>query len=74
MPMNNVSTLIYFVNNFQTDSEYFEEESLNTTFMTKMENSEVGPSEQSIENIMDFARSYEVLETKETGYVEMILN
>jgi hypothetical protein len=32
------------------------------------------PSEQSIKNILDFASSYEVLDTESTGQVEMILN
>ena len=73
MPMNKDSTLIYFVKNFQTDSESFNEESLNAS-LTKMEKSEVGPSERTIDNIMNFARSYEVIETEEAGYVEMILN
>ena len=75
MPMRNYSTLIYFVNNFQAD--------LNATktvengfenSLTKMVSTEIEPSEQSIENILNFARSYEVLETQNAGYVEMILN
>ena len=32
------------------------------------------PSEQTVNNILNFARSYEVLETESTGDVEMILN
>lgn len=71
--MNKVSTLIYFVNRFQADSDVFNEEDLGNTF-TEMAKPEVGPSEQSIDNIMNFARSYEVMETEETGHVEMILN
>ena len=75
MPMRNYSTLIYFVNNFQSD--------LNTTktvesrfenSLTKMVFAETLPSEQSIENILNFALSYEVLETENAGYVEMNLN
>ena len=73
MPMKKVSTLIYFVNSFQADSDLFDEEDLGDT-LREMEKPEVGPSEQSIDDIMNFARSYEVLETEETGHVEMILN
>jgi hypothetical protein len=39
-----------------------------------MENTESVPSEKSIENILDFARVYDVVETENAGYVEMILN
>ena len=42
--------------------------------LTKMVSTEIEPSEQSIENILNFALSYEVLETQNAGYVEMILN
>jgi hypothetical protein len=72
MPMKSFSTLIYFVNNFQTGPDNPEEESLNLTLAGM--GGEIGPSEQTIENIMSFARSYEVFETGETGYVEMNLN
>ena len=69
--MKKHSTLIYLVNNFQLEStqrkvDVFSEDSLTTM--------EFEPSERSIKNILDFARSYEVLETKSTGQVEMILN
>jgi hypothetical protein len=77
MPMSKNSTLIYFVNNFQADlvSSFLEKEekSLESS-LTKMENAENAPSEQTITNILNFARSYEVLETKETGYVDINLN
>lgn len=70
--MQDYSTLIYFVNNFQSN--------LHTTDKvgTDLENSitkmDFEPSERSIKNILDFARSYDVLETETTGYVEMNLN
>ena len=70
------STLIYFVNNFQLDleSNFFETIQKNEeSFLTEMENLPL-PSEETIESILNFARSYEVLETEETGFVEMNLN
>ncbi len=73
MPMNKVSTLIYFVNTFQAESNEDFGKGLNVK-SKELERLDVGPSEQSIENIMNFARSYEVYETQETGYVEMNLN
>lgn len=56
------STLIYFVNDIQCN---FEKETKRMDFE---------PSEQTVNNILNFARSYEVLETESTGDVEMILN
>jgi hypothetical protein len=43
-------------------------------FLAGMEKAEKAPSDQTINNILNFARSYEVIETEKTGFVEMILN
>jgi hypothetical protein len=75
MPMRNYSTLIYFVNSFQSEStqvNLVETDINNFLEATPMENEM--PSERSIENILNFARSYEVFETENAGYVEMNLN
>lgn len=77
MPMIKNSTLIYFVNNFQEDFESTLSElpqCRDEGLITEMENAHVAPSDKSIENILNFARSYEVIETEETGYVELNLN
>ncbi|MCY1719182.1 hypothetical protein OU798_02445 [Prolixibacteraceae bacterium Z1-6] len=73
MPMQDYSTLMYFVNNFQkklgsktNDFDLNVEDSLATVAFE--------PSERSIKNILDFARSYDTLETESAGYVEMNLN
>ncbi len=72
MPMQDYSTLIYFVNNFQKDLHTTEQVSKGLEeSLTKMD---FEPSERSLKNILDFARSYDVLETESTGYVEMNLN
>ncbi len=60
--MMNFSTLFYCVNNIQSK---FEIEKLKMDYE---------PSGQTIRNILDFARSYDTIETKSTGYVEMNLN
>lgn len=62
MPMVKNFTLIYFENDIQCK---FEEE-------TKKMGLE--PSEQTVNRILNFARSYDVMETKSAGDVEMILN
>jgi hypothetical protein len=77
MPMRNSSTLIYFVNSFQSESESNHVNLVETRINRFLETTPVAdktPSERSIENILNFARSYEVLETESAGYVEMNLN
>ena len=70
--MKKNSTLIYFVNNLNSEKKnQYRLDDVDTDLLTAME---FNPSERSIENIMNFARSYEVLETENTGQVEMILN
>ncbi len=70
--MKKHSTLIYFVNNFQANlSASNEVDQVIENSLSKMD---FEPSERSIKNILDFARSYDVLETQNTGHVEMILN
>lgn len=74
--MSKNSTLIYFVNKFQADlssCSLEETDEQNEGYLAEIDVAENAPSEQTIENILNFARSYEVLETQ-TGYVEMILN
>ena len=75
--MRNYSTLIYFVKRFHSEFESFLIESEIDIFennLAVMDNKEILPSERTIENILNFARSYEVFETEETGFVEMNLN
>ena len=74
--MRKKSTLIYFVKQFNSDSESisFDTDDQFERTLTRMEKNEKMPSDRTIQNILNFARSYEVLETEETGYVEMILN
>lgn len=71
--MQKISTLLYCVNFFQADCGEFDVTYLENA-IGALKATENGPSEKSIKNILDFARSYDVLETESTGYVEMILN
>jgi len=71
--MKRNSTLIYFVNKFYVKQELSETE-LDEAFENLLAEMDKEPSEQSVKNIIDFARSYEVLETDSTGQVEMNLN
>jgi len=75
LPMMNYSTLIYLVNSFQSEinGDYPIEINVNGSQKT-MSDTKHEPSDQIIENILNFARSYEVCKTEKAGYVEMILN
>lgn len=75
MPMRN-STLLYFVN-FNSESDFFRftnEDDLTEEILTAMEIPPGIPSEGTIRTILNFARSYEVLESEKTGCVELNLN
>ncbi len=76
MPMDKCSTLVYCVNNFQFDLESIlsEEAQINIEGLKTQMEEVFEPSDETIESILNFARSYEVLETEETGFVEMNLN
>ena len=73
--MRNHSTLIYLVNSFQSELNSFNliETSINSPFEAML-NADDAPSDRVIENILNFARSYEVCKTKKAGYVELNLN
>jgi len=73
--MRNHSTLIYFVNSFQSESKSVNlvETSVDSN-LEVMSNKEELPSDQTVKNILNFALSYDVYETKDVGYVEMNLN
>lgn len=77
VPMRNYSTLIYFVSSFQSDKisddDNLFDDHINSFFATVPENDNL-PSDLVIENILNFARSYEAYETEDVGYVEMNLN
>lgn len=75
LPMRNYSTLIYLVNSFQLD---FNNLSLIETGINRNPESMSGknedPPDRIIENILNFARSYDVCKTEKAGYVELNLN
>ena len=73
--MKKNSTLFYLINRFQKDSYSKKKkiESLETIY-DKAECAKMAPSRQTINNILGFAKSYEVMETERSGSVEMVLN
>lgn len=75
MPMKNF-TFNFFIKKFcfneASNSDYYVEMSENE--LVRLERSGDSPSAKTLKKIIDFAHSYDVLETKLTGYVEMNLN
>ena len=72
MPMKNSSTFSYFVKSFFDNTnctDCYDENDLE-----EMESTGVGPSENSIKKILDFAHAFDVMETETTGQIEMNLN
>lgn len=75
--MSEISTLSYLVNKFQSDLNSANTKIVGTQagqLFTTKDDCKIEPSKRSIENVLNFARSYEVLETQKAGYVEMNLN
>ncbi len=70
--MKKHSTLIYLVNNFHTEETT--QNRVDDVIENELTAMDFEPSKRSIESILNFACSYEVLETESTGYAEMILN
>ena len=70
MPMRKIFTLQFFIN-FINPDQTFNHLSVNDK---PMEELDYTAPDYCVENIMNFARSYRVAETKSTGKIEMILN
>jgi hypothetical protein len=77
VPMRNYSTLIYLVSVYQSEkmsnNDNLIDDKINSFLATIPDNDNI-PSDLVIENILNFARSYEAYETEDAGYVEMNLN
>jgi len=77
VPMRNYSTLIYLVSVYQSEKmseiDNRVDDNINGFLATIPDNDDI-PSDLVIENILNFARSYEAYETADAGYVEMNLN
>ena len=72
--MRNYSTLVYLVNNFREEMNSKDTFELDEGVENSFTSMDFEPSKRSIQSILDFASSYEVLETENTGYVDLNLN
>lgn len=71
--MKNFSTLIYCVGGFQAKDHSTPSE-VDIAIEKSLTKMGIEPSEKALKNILDYASSYEALESESTGHVEMILN
>ncbi len=71
------STLTYLFNSYNIIPENTSGDNLDACFeelIVDINIDSIEPSEMSVKNVLNFARSYDVEESKLTGYIEMILN
>jgi hypothetical protein len=71
--MKKWSTLIFIVKKF-TGQEGKIHQPNGRNFLTESDEAPFSPSAGSIRRIMDFARSYEVMDSRSTGQIEMVIN
>ena len=65
--MNKIFTLLFNVNTYRPESK-------SNNFQSLSNDEQFEAPDHCVENIMNFARSYNVEESKATGKIEMILN
>ena len=70
--MRKISTLTYIIKTYQNDLK--KQELLSEEIFSDFNDETYEPTPESIDLIMNFARSYDVMETKSTGNIELNLN
>lgn len=70
--MRKISTLTYIIKTYQNDLK--KQELLSEEIFSDFNDEIYEPAPESIDLIMNFARSYDVMETKSTGNIELNLN
>ena len=72
--MRNNSTLTYLISNYKPADQNNEVNAEMEELLITMDSEDFSPSQRSIDNILNFARSYDVMESENTGVIEMNLN
>ena len=70
--MRKISTLNYIIKTYQNDTK--KEEFLSEEIFNSFNDDMYKPASESIDAILNFVRSYNVMETKSTGNIELSLN
>jgi hypothetical protein len=75
MPMSKFSTLNYLINSYETGKKEIELVQLSSeNCEVDIDQIEYGPSQSSIDAILNFASQYEVLQSCKAGNIELNLN
>lgn len=72
MPMRKISTLNYIIKTYQNNEK--KEDFLSNDIFNCFNEESYEPSLQSVNSILDFARSYQVLNSANAGIIELNLN
>ncbi|MFW6290392.1 MAG: hypothetical protein ACOC0R_05440 [Mariniphaga sp.] len=72
--MKNWSTLVFIVKKYTGPQSKLNDLNYRDFLASDDEKAGFSPSDQSVKNIMDFARSYEVLDSDSAGQIELINN
>ena len=72
--MKNWFTLSYLVRKVAARKTQSDVSTLQNIFTLSEDDIRFSPSENSIQNILDFAHSYEVLDSDSTGSIDIIIN
>lgn len=72
--MRNSSTLNFLINNLETEAEKYEFNAEIEELLISMDIEDFAPLKSSVNNILNFARSFDILKSKSTGMIEMNLN
>ncbi len=70
--MRKISTLTYIIKTYQQNEQ--KNEFLSEEIFSSFNDDMYEPAPESIDAILNFARSYNVMETKSTGNIELNLN
>ena len=72
MPMRKISTLTYIIKTYENDTQ--KEELLSEEIFRSFDGEMYEPAPESINAILNFARSFDVMETKSAGKIELNFN
>lgn len=67
-------TLVFVVNEYSSGAPAYTEDAGLNLLTNPDEGQLFSPSDAAVKNIMDFARSYEVLESESAGQIELVIN
>ena len=71
---NNSTFLSYLINDFETGADNFELDAETEELLMSLDIEDFSPKKKTLDNILNFARSFEVLTSENAGTIELNLN